>query len=189
MFVDKLKERKQPVDSKTEFEEVYHTYHQKVYSYFIKHTGSTFLSEELVQLTFIKLWKNFARSMAAEISVSSQIFCIARSTLIDELRKQARERDMLQTIRQEEKASYTQNAVFENYQYKEIYDAINTLPPVRKKVFQLRKFYGYSYEDIARNLSISKKTVEDHITKATKQLKKILNYKLSIFFLLSFFIK
>jgi RNA polymerase sigma factor (sigma-70 family) len=178
----------QNVTSETAFEEIFQAYHKKVYFYFIKQTGSAFLSEELVQLTFIKLWNNFKKPVTADISVSSQIFCIARSTLVDELRKQAREREMLQTIRQEEKGSYTHNTVFENYLHTEIQEAIETLPPVRKKVFHLRRFYGYSYEDIAQSLSISKKTVEDHITKATRHLKKVLNYKLTIavFFFLAF---
>jgi len=68
-----------------QFEQLFHTYHKKLYFYFIKKTGSEFLSEELVQLTFIKFWKNFGKIPPEKASFSSQIFCIARSTLIDAL--------------------------------------------------------------------------------------------------------
>jgi RNA polymerase sigma-70 factor (ECF subfamily) len=48
------------------------------------------------------------------------------------------------------------------------------MPEMRKKVFELNRLQGYSYREIAELLSISEKAVDNHLTKAVKQLKKIL---------------
>lgn len=44
--------------------------------------------------------------------------------------------------------------------------AIDTMPPKRRAVFVMFKFEHKSYADIARELNISIKTVENHLTKA-----------------------
>jgi RNA polymerase sigma factor (sigma-70 family) len=45
-------------------------------------------------------------------------------------------------------------------------DAINQLPPICRQVFVMRKLHGYSHKDISQRLSISTKTVENHLAKA-----------------------
>ena len=47
-------------------------------------------------------------------------------------------------------------------------NAINTMPPICRKVFVLRKIEGFSHSEIATQLHISKNTVENHITKGMK---------------------
>jgi RNA polymerase sigma-70 factor (ECF subfamily) len=46
--------------------------------------------------------------------------------------------------------------------------AINSLPPKRRKVFQMVKMEDRSYEEVSRLLNISTSTINDHIVKATK---------------------
>ena len=55
---------------------------------------------------------------------------------------------------------------------KRISEAVNDLPPVRKQVFEMSREQGMSYREIAETLSVSSKTVEAHIYKALKQIKK-----------------
>jgi RNA polymerase sigma-70 factor (ECF subfamily) len=49
--------------------------------------------------------------------------------------------------------------------------AAGGLPPVRKNIFLLKVIKGYSNKEIAEELSISVKTVEDHYSKAVRHLK------------------
>ena len=164
-----------PTSGEAAFEKLFYEYHQKLYFYFRKQTHSEFMAEELVQLTFIKLWKHLDR-LTDEVPISSQIFRIARTTLIDTLRKQAVEREALQHVELPGEHASTENTVYAHYLQEDIQAAVERLPPVRKKVFQLSRFQGLSYQDIAQELSISTKTVEDHLTKATKHLKLLLRY-------------
>lgn len=171
--IDRLSIR--PTPDEAAFEKLFYEYHQKLYFYFRKQTQSEFMAEELVQLTFIKLWKHLDR-LSDEVSISSQIFRIARTTLIDTLRKEAVEREALQQAELPGEHAFTENTVYAHYLQEDIRAAIEQLPPVRKKVFQLSRIQGLSYQDIARELSISTKTVEDHLSKATKHLKLLLRY-------------
>ena len=53
--------------------------------------------------------------------------------------------------------------------------AICHLPPMRQKVLRLSHIQGYAYKEIANELKISEKTVDNHINKALKQLRQILS--------------
>ncbi|UKJ06886.1 RNA polymerase sigma factor [Solitalea lacus] len=163
------------------FEELYESYHKRLYAYFLQRTKSDDLSQELVQQSFIKLWRN-THKLSDDYPVSVQLFRIARSVMIDELRRLANERKALEEFTQSSQIiKESENLVFSKYLQEEINEAINDLPPIRKKVFQLSRMNGHSHKEIAAELSISSKTVEDHISKAVKQLRKILKYSLFIF--------
>ena len=57
-----------------------------------------------------------------------------------------------------------------------IEDCINKLPKRRGKVFVLKRIEHKSIKEISKELSISEKTVENHITHALKDLKTTLAY-------------
>ena len=48
------------------------------------------------------------------------------------------------------------------------------MPPQRKKIFELSRYKGVSNDEIATSLNISKKTVENHLNAALKEIKKAL---------------
>ena len=52
-----------------------------------------------------------------------------------------------------------------------VYNSIEQLSPIRRNVFKLSRFEGLPHKEIARQLSISPKTVENHIVRAIRQLK------------------
>jgi len=68
------------------FQQVFNEYHEKLFYYILKKTNSDYMAEEVVQLTFIKLW-NTRENLNEEYQISSQIFRIAKTTLIDLIRK------------------------------------------------------------------------------------------------------
>lgn len=152
------------------FEKVYQQYHTKLYYYALKHTQSTYLSEETVQLTFIKMWEN-RRLLSPHFDLSVQLFRIAKSTMIDLLRKERTAgRFLVQPV--EEMPEFPVEA---GTDYKEelsqVEAWIEELSPVRRTVFKLSRFEELSHKEIAEQLSISPKTVENHIGRAIRQLK------------------
>jgi RNA polymerase sigma-70 factor (ECF subfamily) len=52
---------------------------------------------------------------------------------------------------------------------------VQQMPPMRRKIFELSRFGGMSYKEIAVELSLSVKTVEHHISRALKQLQHIIS--------------
>ena len=53
-----------------------------------------------------------------------------------------------------------------------LWDAIDQLPPERKKIFLLSKRDGLKYQEIAEELHLSVKTVENQMSKALKTLRE-----------------
>ena len=51
-------------------------------------------------------------------------------------------------------------------------EAIDALPPKRREIFQLVKIEERSYEEVSLLLHISTSTINDHVVKATKFIKK-----------------
>ena len=51
---------------------------------------------------------------------------------------------------------------------------VETMPPQRKLIYQLSREVGLSNPEIAEKLQLSKKTVENHLNLALKELRKVL---------------
>ncbi|GAB3425888.1 sigma-70 family RNA polymerase sigma factor [Niabella aquatica] len=153
------------------FGEVYYEYFPKLLNYLYSKTQSRFLAEEVTQITFIKFWENRLR-INEELPVEVQLFRIAKTSLIDEIRKQ---NNLIAAVKHLSKRSVS-GELWDQLQLREInaifQKGIEEMPPVRKKIFTLSRMEGYANKQIAEELSISMKTVEKHITLAIKQLRK-----------------
>jgi RNA polymerase sigma-70 factor (ECF subfamily) len=152
------------------FEQVYQLYHARLYYYVLKHTRSTYLSEEAVQLTFIKMWEN-RRQLSSHFDLSVQLFRIARSITIDLLRKEQISGRYVTVTSDESLALSVETDIIHKDELSRVEALIEELSPVRKTVFKLSRFEELSHKEIAEQLSISPKTVENHIGRAILQLK------------------
>lgn len=153
------------------FRQSYDIFYEKLYFYIVKCSGSAYLAEEIVQNTFVKIWER-RQALSLNHSLSSQVFRTAKSLLLDQLRKQQREK-LLQTV-VEGRYSHVEDGerrIIAKETLTLVNEQIENLPPIRKKIFQLSRIEGLTYREIAEHLSISPKTVENHILLALKQLK------------------
>lgn len=155
------------------FKMVYHQYHNKLYFYILKHTQSVYLAEETVQLTFIKLWEK-KETLSFDFELSHQIFRIARSIMIDLLRKQSVQERHIGIFTEGSAALHMEFDFSKKEELQRVYHCIEKLSPVRRHVFKMSRFEGLSHKKIAEQLSISPRTVENHILRAVHQLKKAL---------------
>ena len=153
------------------YEKVYMLWHEKVYAYFRHKTKSEYMSEELVQLTFIKLW-NFRHTLNESLPLEAQLFTIARTTMLDFLKKESNQQRLKNEVSPEMESSTEPlwEFDFEN----RVTSSINTLPPMRKQVFLLNRNEGFTTKEIAVKLAISPRTVEKHMSLALRQLKSLL---------------
>ena len=62
-------------------------YAQPLYGFAYRMTGKQELSEDIVQETFVKVWKKIGQYNAGSNTFKPWIFTIARNTIIDQLRK------------------------------------------------------------------------------------------------------
>src|SRR6185312_13404206 len=126
-------------------------------------------AEEVVQTTFFKLWK-YRHTLNEELPLVTQLFRIARTTLINELKKLQHAR-VYNNYKQYSSAEGYEHIV-EETSYIEtqlrLKLVVEMLPPVRKKVFELSRFHYLSHKEISQRLSLSRKTIETHINLALK---------------------
>lgn len=140
--------------------------------------------EDIVQDTFFKIWKN---RKSIEINSSCRNFLITsvRNSCIDYLRKQDLIREW-QEKEIQEKAKYPLDDLYSRIELEQmLLKALAKLPENIRNVFELNRFEGKSYKEIAELQGVSVKTVESHISKALRILRTELRDYLP--FLLLFF--
>lgn len=172
------------------FNEVFQQYHRKLYFYIFSKTKSSFHAEEVTQITFIKLW-TYRAGLNEELSIDVQIFRIAKTTLIDQLRK-INHYDKLNILLKPTNEKHAANIGIGNIEKKElqkmIQEILSKMPEARRRVFEMSRIEGLTHKEIAARLSISIKTVENHINHALKQIRSNLP-QILIGFALSWFTK
>lgn len=160
-------------DIEKDFFKIYHYWYIKLYSFVFQKVNYPDLAEDIVQNTFLKVWER--RNLFNEqIIFSSQLFQIARTTLIDELRKLALNRKYKQYEKPFLAKQYVdmeKQLIFKD-QLEYVKTLIKEMPLMRQKVFFMHKIEELTHKEIAYKLSISTKTVENHITLAFKYIKK-----------------
>jgi RNA polymerase sigma factor (sigma-70 family) len=153
------------------FEQAYEKFRGKIYGYLLKKTKCPEDARDLLQTTFLKLWK-YRTSLSTEYLIEQQLFHITRTVYIDHVRKQNRLHHS-KTAAQPLQEDYTHTYISTEFDVRSrLGAALSEMPEVRKKVFELNRLQGYSYQEIARQLSISVKSVDNNLVKALKHLRK-----------------
>jgi RNA polymerase sigma-70 factor (ECF subfamily) len=158
------------------FESLYHLYSKRLLGFLIKSVKSETIASELLQDTFVKIWKN-RENIDPEQSFRSYLFRISENVVFDFFRKTARDKALQAMLINSACEEYSH--VEENLCTKEneqiLNDLINLLPPKRREIFQLIKIEDRSYNEVSHALSISPSTISDHIVKATKFIRQHLD--------------
>jgi len=155
------------------FEQAFLRHRNKVYFYFIKKTQSAEDAKDLLQITFLKLWQ-YRSSLSENYLLEQHLFQIARTVFIDHMRGQNKLAKVQKTAQEnlETNPTYIYTSMeFDLQSHLKV--ALSSMPELRKKVFELNKLQGYSYKEIAEQLSISVKAVDNNLAKALRQLRKI----------------
>lgn len=153
------------------FELAYHYWSGRIYTFIYKQCQSAAIAEEVVQLVFIRLWEKKDK-LSLEHNLSTQLFRMSKTIFIDELRKTASSRKYQERIQHTENA-FTENTLEHKEALEIVYQAIDQMPPVRKQIFIMSRMEYLSHQEIASKLSISPKTVENHIALALKYLRGV----------------
>lgn len=166
----------------TTFERVYYTYCDKIYFYIFKQCGSEYIADEVAQCVFVRLWEK-KLLLSLNHNLESQLFRMAKNIFIDELRKAAHQRRYIESLQ----IKYYLEGIEDKIDYKNelelIFSHVEKLPPKRKQVFLMSRIENFSYLEISVKLSISPRTVENHISLALKQLRRFL-----LLFIIAFYI-
>jgi RNA polymerase sigma-70 factor (ECF subfamily) len=170
------------------FTDLYHLHSKTLYRKILRMVNDEEIAKELLQDLFMKLWENRAKVDTSK-SFRSYIYTIAVNLVSDYFRKATKQKEVEAHLLEMAIGNYTDTVDVleskENIQL--INDVIDKLPPQRKKIFMLCKIDGKSYEEVSKELNISKSTIHDHMVKANHVIKDYLrtNPHIAIYLMIS----
>lgn len=174
--------------SEPAFTLLFNRYKHKLYSYLLSLTTSPQIAEDIIQDTFLKLWKDRAGLEAID-HLGAYLFTMTRNLAINALKRIARETAILATL-QPQQNNLVATAP-DNLSLKEVeqllHQTIQSLPPQQKLIYTLSREQGLKHEDIAHQLHLSSSTVRNHIVQALRTIrKKIELHSISVIGMISF---
>lgn len=147
-------------------------------------------SEDIVQRCFIKLWEK-RESADSILSFKPFLYKSVYNACLHYIEHQKVKQKYKSETAMELNRIYTDS--FENTypqeQLENVKKAIEQLPEKNKEVFKLRFFEGYNTKEVSKKLGITPRTVETHISKALKLLRKSAAFGISFFLLIKILFK
>lgn len=142
-------------------------------------------SEDLVQDFFVKIWHQ-ADKIQINCSLKSYFFSSVKNRAFDIL-KHEKVKTQYANLNDGCEESVTPDEIWEFTQgeLEELIEkALQQVPPRAREIFELSRFKGVANDDIARQLNISKRTVEVQISRALQVLRVELKDYLPLFMIL-----
>jgi len=167
------------------FTEIYNRYWRRLLAIAYHHTHDESTAKEIVQEVLIKLWD---RRAELEIRQLSQYLATAIKFSVFKAITREKRRNTIAADVFGETISQDDEQIYARFLHDYINGIVEQLPEKCKQVFKSSRMEGKGTAQIARELKISEKTVEAHITKALKHIRYgIRNAGLFSVVLLTFF--
>ncbi len=169
------------------FELLFHRYKNRLKGFVRSIAPPQVEAEEIVQKVFIKVWLQREKIDPTK-SFPSFLFTVAKNELIDQLRQAVNKRlyfvgdELLIDLEVGESTAEDER----NQLAQSVLDLIQKLPERRRQIFELSRFHGLSYKQIAAQTGITENTVDTQIRHALKYLREeVARLRLVLLFIFS----
>lgn len=172
------------------FEYLYKKFSIQLLTIALQKTNNREVSEEIVQNTFVTLFKN--KDSAHKISsLMAYLYTILKNIILDQYRHDLIHKKYELYALNVYKSTFENNVdtVIETKELERRLKAeINKLPPQCGNVFKLRRERDFSNKEVSAYLNISENTVEQHMRKALRMLRLAFPYSSKVLLILTLFI-
>ncbi len=152
--------------------ELYDRYGARLYGLGVRMFGDRGLAEELVQETFLRVWRSAVSFDAGRGSVRAWLFTIARRTAVDLHRRRPGARERLDA---EPPDAGRPDERFDALLLEAaVRDAIETLSPAHRQAIELAYRHELSQAEIAERLALPLGTVKSRTFAALRALREAL---------------
>lgn len=160
--------------SQKAFQVLFMRYYPKIRGFVYGLVKSEQDADDIAQEVFSKVWGN--RNKFVEVkNFGAYLFILSKNTTFNFLEAQ---QIRIERLREKPFEEETNDSPDEDLIAKDLQLLIDmvveSMPPQRKLIYQLSREAGLSNQEIAEKLQLSKKTVENHLNLALKELRKIL---------------
>jgi RNA polymerase sigma-70 factor (ECF subfamily) len=157
-------------------EELYDRYSRLVFSVLLRITGRAELAEELLQETFLRLWRNAESYRETRGELRPWLLTVARNLAFDHRRtkvEQQRQREFhLEIVPANPAGSPTEEIYAQRERVRQVREVIGTLPSPQQRALHLAYFEGMSQSEIARAMDEPLGTVKTWMRTALHQLRE-----------------
>ena len=154
------------------FHSIFEKYFPKTKFFISSIIKSDAIGEELTQDVFVKIWTNREKLTKVK-SFSSYLYRVAKNTAINYLNRKYLEEKYIQA---QDNTDEKHISIEEDIYVKDleilIALVVDTMPPQRKRIFEMSRYQNIDNDEIASILNISKKTVENHLNLALREIRK-----------------
>jgi RNA polymerase sigma-70 factor (ECF subfamily) len=149
-----------------------------VYHELCVHTNSIIndfeVSRDIIQEVFVQIWEE-RKTLPRFVDFKSYLYKISKNKALNYLKAKGIRDNYSSVLYSSNLKLYKTDHVVEYEELSTIIDnCIDNLPDLTRTVFRLNKFEMKKQSEIADLLSVSVKTVELHIAKAKREIKKVL---------------
>lgn len=161
------------------FDKLFRKYAGKLYAFSLKYLRSKEDAEGLVQNVFLKVWDK-RKEIRTDTSFRSFLFTIAYNEMCNFFRKRSNAPRSNENI--ENLSLIADLNIEETLDYKiilkKVEHLISKLPEKQRIVFNKSRKEGLSSKEIAKELDMSPKTVDNYISIVAKYIKENINSKM-----------
>jgi RNA polymerase sigma-70 factor (ECF subfamily) len=170
---------------KTAFELLFKYYYPRLVIFASNIVVNRDEAEEIVQDFFVRLWEKKS-SIKTNNPLKSYLFASVKNRSINFLKSAQVKKNVIDELNRqmEIEMRYNPDIYTDTELQGKFKKAFAQLPPRTAEVFTLSRFKGFSNDEIANSLNLSKRTVETQISNALKILRKELQeyFTLLLFF-------
>ena len=156
------------------FEIIFRKFYPKVHRFVLMLLKNVDDTDDVCQMIFLKVWTK--REKFTNIrDFDSYLFILAKYTVINYISAKKIipvDIDLLFELHDNEASPY-ESIVAKDMQLL-IDMVVENMPRQRKKIYRMSRELHFKNEEIAQKLGLQKKTVENHLNLALKEIKKVL---------------
>lgn len=157
------------------FDRIYWKYQHAVYRNALKLARGESEAEDILQEVFISLWEK-REAIDPTRSVAGWLFVASYNRSVNVLKKKLRESLAIDNLSFEETDQEAKSeSEIVSLQINLLNEAISKLPKQKRRVFELCKLQGKTYEEAAHEMNISKHTVKEYLSEAIHFIKEYAN--------------
>ncbi len=155
------------------FEKLFRLLYAHLVKFSNKYVKNKSAASDIVQEAFINVWQ-IRNDLSRDQSIKTYLFRAVRNLSLNHVRDESRMLiglDSKNLIEDEKTVIDQSDNTTEDEQITMMKNWIRKLPERQRQVLNMSRFEGLSHEEIAEILDISKRTVNNHIVQAMKNLK------------------
>lgn len=158
--------------NKEQFEDLYNNHWDKLFAFCLNYTNDPHISKGLVQNIFISIWER-REELSIQGAAENYLFRAAKLKVAEYFRNKAIRRTNLEkaTVNQATSKNNIEDFIYFNELKNRVKEIVSKLPPQCKLVYTLSREGGLKNSEIANQMSLAEKTVENHLTRALNTLR------------------